>query len=151
MYGQGYSNRTEDKLVKLKTFFCYFCTYYYYSGRPNAYEPNHMKYVFGSHVDSKCPHFVCLFVFEVLQPCQPNGVMSSRVSLPITTKEYCWPCGGQTYNRLITSQTHIQLSHWGWHKCPDGPVIATDKALFSSEICWYFSYFSTKTYVVGTH
>ena len=29
--------------------------------------------------------------------------------------------------------------------------IATDKALFSSEKCWYLSYFSTKTYVVGTH
>ena len=30
-------------------------------------------------------------------------------------------------------------------------LIATDKALFSSEKCWYLSYFSTKTYVVGTH
>ena len=29
--------------------------------------------------------------------------------------------------------------------------IATDKAFFSSEKCWYLSYFSTKTYVVGTH
>ena len=29
--------------------------------------------------------------------------------------------------------------------------IATDKALFSSEKCWYLSYFSMKTYVVGTH
>ena len=29
--------------------------------------------------------------------------------------------------------------------------IATDRALFSSEKCWYLSYFSTKTYVVGTH
>ena len=29
--------------------------------------------------------------------------------------------------------------------------IATDKVLFSSEKCWYLSYFSTKTYVVGTH
>ena len=29
--------------------------------------------------------------------------------------------------------------------------IATDKGLFSSEKCWYLSYFSTKTYVVGTH
>ena len=28
--------------------------------------------------------------------------------------------------------------------------IATDKALFSSEKCYLF-YFSTKTYVVGTH
>ena len=31
------------------------------------------------------------------------------------------------------------------------PGIATDKALFSSENCWYLSYFSIKTYVVGTH
>ena len=29
--------------------------------------------------------------------------------------------------------------------------IATDKALFSSEKCCDLSYFSTKTYVVGTH
>ena len=29
--------------------------------------------------------------------------------------------------------------------------IATDKALFSSKKCWYLSYFSVKTYVVGTH
>ena len=29
--------------------------------------------------------------------------------------------------------------------------IAIGKALFSSEKCWYRSYFSTKTYVVGTH
>ena len=29
--------------------------------------------------------------------------------------------------------------------------IATVKALLSSEKCWYLSYFSTKTYVVGTH
>ena len=29
--------------------------------------------------------------------------------------------------------------------------IATDKAPFSSEKCQYLSYFSTKTYVVGTH
>ena len=29
--------------------------------------------------------------------------------------------------------------------------IATDKVLFSSEKCWYLSYFSTKTYVVDTH
>ena len=32
-----------------------------------------------------------------------------------------------------------------------GEVIATDRALFSSEKCWYLSYSSTKTYVVGTH
>ena len=30
-------------------------------------------------------------------------------------------------------------------------VIATDMVLFSSEKCWYLSYFSTKAYVVGTH
>ena len=30
-------------------------------------------------------------------------------------------------------------------------IIATDKALFSSKKCWYLSYFSTKTYIVGTH
>ena len=35
-------------------------------------------------------------------------------------------------------------SHWSSN-------IATDKVLFSSEKCWYRSYFSTKTYVVGTH
>ena len=35
-----------------------------------------------------------------------------------------------------------------WFKLP---IIATDKALFSSEKCWYLSYFSIKTYVVGTH
>ena len=29
-------------------------------------------------------------------------------------------------------------------------IIATDKALFSSEKCLYLSDFSTKTYVVGT-
>ena len=29
-------------------------------------------------------------------------------------------------------------------------LITTDKALFSSKKC-YLSYFSTKTYVVGTH
>ena len=29
--------------------------------------------------------------------------------------------------------------------------IATDRALFSSEKCWYLSYFITKTYVEGTH
>ena len=29
--------------------------------------------------------------------------------------------------------------------------IATSKALFSSKKCWYLSYFSTNTYVVGTH
>ena len=28
---------------------------------------------------------------------------------------------------------------------------ATDEAHFSSEKCWYLSYFLTKTYVVGTH
>ena len=52
-------------------------------------------------------------------------------------------------------------TNWPWGKGPrnvlhDGPVevrwsIATEKALFSSEECWYLSYFSTKTYVVGTH
>ena len=31
--------------------------------------------------------------------------------------------------------------------CPRGTCIATDRALFSSEKCWYLSYFSTKTYV----
>ena len=29
--------------------------------------------------------------------------------------------------------------------------VALDKALFSSKKYLYFSYFSTKTYVVGTH
>ena len=29
--------------------------------------------------------------------------------------------------------------------------IATDRALFSSEKCWYLSYYSTKRYVVGSH
>ena len=29
--------------------------------------------------------------------------------------------------------------------------IALDKVLFSTKKCLYFSYFSTKTYVVGTH
>ena len=29
-------------------------------------------------------------------------------------------------------------------------LIATDQALFSSENCWYLSYFSTKTFIVGT-
>ena len=30
-------------------------------------------------------------------------------------------------------------------------IIALDKALFSTKKYLYFSYFSTKTYVVGTH
>ena len=62
--------------------------------------------------------FVCV---EVLQPSQPNGVMSSADSFPswlcrkermtienisrsISTKECCWPGGGRTHNLLITSQ-----------------------------------------------
>ena len=36
-----------------------------------------------------------------------------------------------------------------WHFIAQS--IALDKALFSTEKYLYFSYFSTKTYVVGTH
>ena len=46
----------------------------------------------------------------------------------------------------------LESSYWGPTKhLLWGKIIATDKALFSSEKCWCLSYFSTKTYVVGTH
>ena len=47
---------------------------------------------------------------------------------------------------------------WDFHPCKyilylafERLHIATDKALFSSEKSCYLSYFSMKTYVVGTH
>ena len=50
----------------------------------------------------------------------------------------------------IWSLTHSV--HFYTHSCVYTIAgIATDKALFSSEKCWYFSYFSMKTYEVGTH
>ena len=52
---------------------------------------------------------------------------------------------------------HIWVNRWiDWHILTIYSRIylnctATDKALFSSEKCWYLSYFSAKTYVVSTH
>ena len=51
-----------------------------------------------------------------------------------------------THNQHPPSHTHSHL-----HSIPHLPI-ATDKALFfSSEKCWYLSYFSMKTYIVGSH
>ena len=46
--------------------------------------------------------FVCLFVFEVLRPSQPNGVMSSTVSLPNHTFT-----GQALSSKRLTSIVHI--------------------------------------------
>ena len=53
---------------------------------------------------------------------------------------------------LSHSKTLINFKRNGYiSKENNSDNIATDKVLFSSEKCWYLSYFSTKTYVVGTH
>ena len=68
------------------------------------------------------------------------------------------------FTALLKSNQQRLIGSWlytGWSECLLSVhflilqlkycTIATDKALFSSEKCWYLSYFSTKTYVVGTH
>ena len=60
-----------------------------------------------------------------------------------------WCYGSHMYMYVTAIQTYN--IHLGKHQACVQKGIATDKALFSSEKCWYFSYFSTKAYVVGTH
>ena len=45
----------------------------------------------------------------------------------------------------------LNKSIWLRHRILFTISIAPDKALFLTKCCWYFSYFSTKTYIVGTH
>ena len=47
-----------------------------------TYGPCHAKNCLWADADSEGPDFVCV---EVLRPSQPNGVMSSAVSLPSHT------------------------------------------------------------------
>ena len=54
-------------------------------------------------------------------------------------------CSKAVYKLTTEQHLHAQFSR------NHTAVIAKDKALFSSENCWYLSYFSMKTYVVGTH
>ena len=71
------------------------------------------------------------------------------------------PAHDKTYNKMCaTSKDSDQPAYqrslvavFADYMCflqPPGKkgYIATDKAIFSSEKCWYLSYFSTKTYVV---
>ena len=61
------------------------------------------------------------------------------------------PCGSSkkcAFQYAQNAQIQIALR---MRKVSSGPFIATDRALFWFEKCWYLSYFSTKTYVVGTH
>ena len=46
---------------------------------------------------------------------------------------------------------HYDLSLWIYMYNEKKKTIALDKVLFSTKKYLYFSYFSTKTYVVGTH
>ena len=52
----------------------------------------------------------------------------------------CMPQHQNTYMDMCPKNNSDQPLH-----------IATDRVLFSSEKCWYLSYYYTKTYVVGTH
>ena len=45
----------------------------------------------------------------------------------------------------------LNKSIWLRHRILFTISIAPDEALFLTKCCWYFSYFSTKTYIVGTH
>ena len=55
-------------------------------------------------------------------------------------------------NMTLSSQKLYKTKHTSVIKVMEAFfIIATEKALFSSEKCWYLSYFSMKTYVVGTH
>ena len=51
----------------------------------------------------------------------------------------------QALYALEKKSEHLILQFWMVD------LIALDKVLFSTQKYWYFSYFSTKTYVVGTH
>ena len=49
---------------------------------------------------------------------------------------------------LLSGAMYVHLCFFILFLVFNGFTIATDKALFSSKKCWYFSYFSMKTYVV---
>ena len=67
-----------------------------------------------------------------------------------------WLYSGDKLEEFITFRSGIERTSQHIHDITfyystGHYIIATDKVLFSSEKCLYLPYFSTKTYVVGTH
>ena len=54
---------------------------------------------------------------------------------------------------IITNEIMLFVSIWYFIMISDRKLysIALNKAIFSMENCWYFSYLSIKTYIAGTH
>ena len=84
--------------------------------------------------------------------------VKTRISLPIHSgwTVFVWCSVNRLeFRRTAKINSIVQMRRviliLGRGNCSKIQVIATDKAPFSSEKCWYLSYFSMKTYVVGTH
>ena len=75
--------------------------------------------------------------------CQPRENPEQLASTKFDQILLCSPIQSTGSSDAVNALLTLVLLNW--------ICIATDKALFASEKCWYLFYFSTKTYVVGTH